>query len=95
MLGVLMRASPRARFPHVCGAANATVSQLYDQGQQIDRADDLAKGMISDAKIGKKLLEELKWRIFRERLCMYALILVRTRGGTGRARAEGVVFPLS
>ena len=66
------------------------MNQLYDQGQQIDRADHLAKGMISDAKIGKKLLEELKWRIFRERLCMYALSLVRTRGGTGRARGGGL-----
>jgi hypothetical protein len=52
------------------------MNQLLDQGAQIDHAAGTAQQMVSDSKVGAKLLRELKWRIFKEKLCMFTLILV-------------------
>jgi len=52
------------------------MNQLLDQGAQIDHAANTAQQMVSDSKVGAKLLKELKWRIFKEKLCMCTLILV-------------------
>lgn len=57
--------------------ANMTTNQLYSQGQQLDNADNMAKNLQDDTARGTKLLKELKWRLFKERLCMYMMILVR------------------
>eukprot|EP00613_Pedinella_sp_CCMP2098_P068651 CAMPEP_0171903942 /NCGR_PEP_ID=MMETSP0993-20121228/3654_1 /TAXON_ID=483369 /ORGANISM="non described non described, Strain CCMP2098" /LENGTH=102 /DNA_ID=CAMNT_0012534573 /DNA_START=39 /DNA_END=347 /DNA_ORIENTATION=- len=46
------------------------LNELYGQGDQLDRADATAKGLTNDAKLGTKLLKELKWRIFKEKLCL-------------------------
>lgn len=58
-----------------------TTNQLYSQGDQLNNADKLAMGLQDDTARGSKLLKELKWRLFKEKLCMYMMILVRTLWG--------------
>lgn len=71
--------TPLPPEPHIYFSlpAGATLNQLVDQGAQIDHAAGTAQQMVTDAKVGTKLLKELKWRIFKEKLCMFTLILVR------------------
>lgn len=58
-------------------AATNVVNQLYSQGAQIDHADVVARTINDDVKKGTKLLADLRWRLFREKLCMYFIIIVR------------------
>lgn len=52
------------------------VNQLVNQGNQLDRADTVARNLVNETKTGGKLLRDLQWRLFKEKLCLYCLILV-------------------